>query len=367
MELIKRKSGSRYKVKIYLPSGNTATKTFRRKADAQAWKRERLSDRDKFKATGISYSPKTTFGNIYQQWYDRKVVPVLQSKSIGDYRNTAHKHLLPRFGFRSIGTIGRVDADILVSDLRLVGRQPKTINRIVAQLKQILKFAVEEQVIPHSCLAGYPQLRLPPQREIYLTEKEVFQLLLVAQGSRIFTLIQIAVNTGMRLGEICGLCWDRVNFENGFIEVTRTRSREGLQETTKTHRKRYVPINSELKLFLQALRWQQCHPIYVCCDENGQPFNPDHLNQREFKRLLEKAKVSTVRFHDLRHTYASLFMMKGGSIFDLQKILGHTRIEQTTKYAHLSPDHLKRAAETVVFGVQNLDSPHLALVEKLEG
>ncbi len=76
----------------------------------------------------------------------------------------------------------------------------------------------------------------------------------------------------------------------------------------------------------------------------------DHL-YRDLRVFLKRAHIDKVfHFHDLRHTFASHFMMNGGNIYDLQKILGHTSLEMTQRYAHLAPEHLVRASNVVSFG-----------------
>ncbi|MBY0314082.1 MAG: site-specific integrase [Bdellovibrionales bacterium] len=155
------------------------------------------------------------------------------------------------------------------------------------------------------------------------------------------------INTGMRLGEICGLCWDQVNFQSRQIVVRRTMSSKGLQESTKTKRVRYVPMNHQVFSLLEKLS-RQSKSDFVCLNEKGNHWNVDHSG-RWFKEALDKAKVRKIRFHDLRHTYASQFMMNNGNIYDLQKILGHTDMKMTMKYAHLSPDHLLSASNVVSF------------------
>ncbi|MBI2519217.1 MAG: tyrosine-type recombinase/integrase [Bdellovibrio sp.] len=91
---------------------------------------------------------------------------------------------------------------------------------------------------------------------------------------------------------------------------------------------------------------------YVFVDELGRPVDPHHL-YRDFSKAQRRASLERhFRFHDLRHTFSSHFMMNGGNLYDLQKILGHSRIEMTMRYAHLSPDHLASAINVVNFGAE---------------
>ncbi len=125
--------------------------------------------------------------------------------------------------------------------------------------------------------------------------------------------------------------------------------------------------NDQLKSFFLELRKLQRDPKFVFVDPNGDPYSPDHFNQRHFKGACERAGVRELRFYDIRHTFASHFMMKGGNLFELQKLLGHANIEETMIYAHLSPEHLEKASQIVNFGItfgnEKADGPFLALAE----
>lgn len=191
----------------------------------------------------------------------------------------------------------------------------------------------------------------------------ILQLLRANAREEIYSLLVVALNTGMRIGELTGLCWDRVNFETSMIEVSRAMTRRGLKESTKTNLVRYIPMNPEVKEVLwNLIRRQRC-PRYVFVDRRGQPFNPDHFSLRHLQAALKRAGVRSISFHILRHTYASTFVMNGGNIYDLQKILGHTKVEMTMVYAHLSPQHLSGIVGTVRFSADGdrSDSPFLAL------
>ena len=83
---------------------------------------------------------------------------------------------------------------------------------------------------------------------------------------------------------------------------------------------------------------------------NGSPIEMQHL-YRDFAKFQKKSgNLKQIRFHDLRHTFASHFMMNGGNLYDLQKVLGHSEYEMTQIYAHLSPEHLAKATQIVSFG-----------------
>ncbi|MFZ4405321.1 MAG: tyrosine-type recombinase/integrase, partial [Pseudobdellovibrionaceae bacterium] len=215
-----------------------------------------------------------------------------------------------------------------------------------------------ENYIGKNPLHRLPGLKMSPGRIDYLSQQEILQLLRGNSTEECYPLILVALNTGLRIGELTGLCWDRVNFQTNMIEVSRSLTRSGLANTTKTNLIRYIPMNNEVRDCLEDLLKKQKGPQFVFTDPKGNHYNPDHFSQRKFQQALDRVGVRRVHFHILRHTYASHFMMNGGNIYDLQKILGHTKVDMTMKYAHLSPQHLNRAVETVRFSAEGGDRGH---------
>ena len=128
----------------------------------------------------------------------------------------------------------------------------------------------------------------------------------------------------------------------------------------------FVPINNVLYAHLKKLKEQILDKIFVTVSPLMKPWVPSHVSNRVLAPALEKAGIRPITFHTLRHTFASHFMMNGGSIYDLQKILGHSKVEMTMRYAHLCPDYLVKASNVVSFSgsekVMLPDSDHIRLV-----
>lgn len=119
------------------------------------------------------------------------------------------------------------------------------------------------------------------------------------------------------------------------IEVSRIRDHYGLGNTT-------------IKQALMKL-YNERQNNFAFINKDGSPIDALHI-YREFGKTQKLAKMENkIRFHDLRHCFASHFMMNGGNLYDLQKILGHTQFEMTQIYAHLSPDHLADKTEIISF------------------
>lgn len=345
---VKNKNGVTYKARIYGVDGKLVSKSFPNKTLAKEWERRKLRERDEEEATGLVVRDGVLFSEFVDRWFKEKVRVRLSDSTQTNYHRVLQKHLLPSFGNMKLRDI-RVDhANKLVMNLVGAGHVPKGINLIVGVLLTILNDAVEWQ-----CLARNPLFRFKPIKEPelhfdYWKSHEVQQFLDVTGDDPLQPLFIFALNTGMRRGEICALKWDRVDFVNSQIIVSRNLTRYGLSDTTKTGRKRYVPINLVVRELLERLFNEQ-RGEFVFCEMDGSPLDAHHL-YRDFQNSQKRAGFKRlIRFHDLRHTFASHFMMNGGNIYDLQKILGHTSLEMTQRYAHMSPEHLVKAIQVVSF------------------
>jgi integrase len=350
---ITRSKGIVYKAKAYLPSsGKTKTRTFKNKTEARKWK-EDFESQKRRDPLGIMRQPlKISFHDLFSEWMSMKVQSKRDPKTVYLYAQCYKKHFHDRFNNKLVLSFKSDDGEQLVKDLLKNGLMPKTVNNILTLLKQIFNFAVTADYILKSPLKNVNQLQEPQRSYDYLHKQEINMLLRSNQFETIFPIISLAVNTGMRLGEILGLCWDCVSFETNQVLVKRTLCRKVLSETTKTKRIRQIPMNSAVKALLADLFKKQKNCKFVLTRNNGEPLSTMHFSDRIFKDALERAQIKRIRFHDLRHTYASQFMMNGGNLYDLQKILGHSTSEQTAMYAHLSPDHLANAVKIVNFELE---------------
>ena len=168
----------------------------------------------------------------------------------------------------------------------------------------------------------------------YLAEEERERLLKACKLSdaiHLYPIVVVALNTGMRKGEILNLRWRDIDLANRFIHV----------ETSKSGKRRDVPMN---KFLTETVRFDIKKPgsEYVFCNDKGNPFI--HVD-RSFETALKRAGIRNFRFHDLRHTFASYLVMAGVSIYTVSKLLGHSSVRVTERYAHLSPKETVAAVD----------------------
>ena len=152
-------------------------------------------------------------------------------------------------------------------------------------------------------------------------------------------LILVALNTGLRRGELLGLQWRDVNLEKAFLTV------EG--GGAKTGQTRHIPLNTDVRRILQDWR-----PRDAAASDFVFPGANAEMPMRDVKKgwgaLLRRANVTGFRFHDLRHTFASKLVMAGVDLNTVRDLLGHSTISMTLRYAHLAPEHQAAAVERLV-------------------
>jgi len=236
--------------------------------------------------------------------------------------------ILGKFGhFRMQDLTGNV-IQTFYNDIRTGGCTPATARRYITFIRAIINLAIKHQRYSgqNPCRA----VNMEPEdnkRTRYLTEAEIKQLLSACRKD-VQQVVSCALYTGMRRGEILSLTWDNVDLRRNNITLLRT----------KSTKKREIPIVPALKEILQAVGPKKSGPVF--------PISKNAFIC-SFKRTLAKLSIPDFHFHDLRHTFASYFMMRGGRITDLQQILGHSDLKLTQRYAHLSPEYLQRSMQII--------------------
>ena len=297
-----------YREKIYINGKQIVSPWLQHRRDINNWKAKAILDKQKYLATGISYDLKITLREFANKWINERVKVRNSRKTQSAYKSNLDRHIFPLLERVPIGDMGYTHGNKLVANLKDKNLSNKTINGIVGVVKAMLNDAVKWNYIPKNGLFAFPDLKENPKTFKYWTKPEVAQFLRTTLRDELYSLWLVALNTGMRKGELLGLCWDRVDFANGQIAITRTYNRYGLQETTKTNEKRIIPINEQVKTVLLKLFKMQKDLRFVFTNADSVPLDYNHIT-REFKMAQKKAgMVEAIRFHDMRHTFASCLL-----------------------------------------------------------
>jgi integrase len=351
---------------IWINSRAIKSPTFKRKADCHRWLAEQRTRKHDLMFLGeqIKLKDKMPIHDFCELWLKSKIASGLAPNTILNYKSYIKNHLVSRFAAVDIKEIQKTDLETLQRQLK-DSHNPKGVNTIMTMVKSIFKDAYRDGYIGKNPAEFISKLKENPLHETFWTKAEIDQFLWFNYTHPLYPFILIALNTGMRKGELGGLCWDRVDFSLNQISITRTRDENNLRETTKTNLKRVIPMNQIARATLLNLFNKRSDSPFVFINSNGKPIDIHHV-YRIFCILQKRAGMNRfIRFHDLRHTFASQFIMNKGSVFDLQKILGHTDIKMTMRYAHYSMDHLHNAINNFELG-GNLEEFNQNLTKKFE-
>jgi integrase len=211
--------------------------------------------------------------------------------------------------------------------------------------------------------ADLVEVRRPDDsRERYLSEEELGRLMealderMYRKGTkdlnqtnlRMRLIVLIAVSTGMRSAEIHRLRWSDVMYSEGLLAV-RAKLKKG--------KERFVPMTSELAEEIRR------YPAVIGQDRifppKGGPTSKRQRLEGSFEDLLERANIHDFWFHDLRHTFASWYMMNGGDLYELAKLMGHANIKMTERYARLGRAHITKTGTTakVIWTMMDKNKP----------
>jgi integrase len=326
---------------------------FRRKSDCASWKAKQMTLKAQQEILGENQNifVKATLRAYADEWLKIKK-PSLQRSTNEEYERYFRLHINGELGDRELKAITRKEVEILQSKL-LAKLSPKTTNLITTVLKSVFADALENGYITKDPCKSIKDVKEDPPSEIFWSMGDInlFSLWAEKHDQYLFDFTLFALNTGMRRGEVAALEFDDISFQLKIAHVFKTRDRIESKKRTKTADRRAVPLNTIAVAVLQK-RFNQRRPgqKLIFTEANGSDFDIHHLYRR-FAKAQRKAGIENViRFHDTRTSFATHFMMNGGDVYQLQKILGHAKIEMTMRYAKYSPKYLQDAVSNFTLG-----------------
>lgn len=300
---------------------------------------------------GLTYqAARMTVGEYLENWL-ASVESSVRKTTFYHYKYICKKYLIPATGKVLIKDL---TSDRIQNAYDRLGREgigPHTIIKAHTVLHNALARAEETGLIIRN-MANFARPPQAPHEEMKIwTGDEARQFLTTASNHRLYTLFYLALSTGMRQMELLGLKWQDFDELRGILHVQRQLSRSGgsfLPLKTKAG-KRSIKLSNDMiralknhnQLQLQERdkagdHWKEMDLTFT--STIGSPITYKNMMDRDFKPLIRAAGLPAIRFHDLRHTAASLMLSKGVPIFIVSKILGHARPSITSDiYGHLVP------------------------------
>ena len=260
-------------------------------------------------------------------------------------------HLLPRFGKRYMDEITRQDIVKMLSDTTASGAAPGSVNRLVIMMRFMYNLAERWEVpgVKGNPTKGVPLLKENNQRDRYLSVDEarrLYEAVCESDNPMLKFIAPMLILTGARKREVLDAQWQDFDLERRLWKIPLAKSGQA----------RHIPLSDGAMAVLRDL------PQLPGCTypfANPATRKPYASLFRSWNTARHKAGLPDVRIHDLRHSFASLLINQGRSLYEVQRLLGHTQVKTTQRYAHLSTETLLAAANAATVAVGSVMRPKL--------
>jgi integrase len=278
-----------------------------------------------------------TFAEFAQEWLDTYVrthnKPSVQNGS----RQVITAHLLPTFGSKRLDCIKRADIEKFRLHKLQDGLAAKTVNTHVGVLMKCLRTAVDWEKLA-ACPSVKPLKTTTPPFDFLTTDESERLIAAAASEPHYHSMVLVALRTGMRLGELLALAWEDMSFENRTITVCRSITR-GVVGTPKSHKIRHIPMTDDVYSTLSQMR-RASGKVWP---GRGGTFHDYKAVYAALDRVSQRAGVRHIGWHVLRHSFASQLAAAGVPVMAIKDLLGHSDINMTMRYSHMSPSVLRSA------------------------
>lgn len=336
----------------------------RTRAEAAKKLTKALSDRE----GGLVFDDKgLTVKEYLERWLLDSVRGSVKQTTLENYEYVVRMHLVPTLGHLKLKALTPMHVQALYSAKLDSGLSVRTVRLTHATLHKALKQAVRWGLVPRNVTEATspPKVSRETRKEIRpLTRDQARDLLEAARGDRVEALYVLALTAGLREGELLGLRWQDVDLEAGTLSIRQQLSRtkkDGLCFTSPKSAKSRRSIKltrraakalgghrgaqNRERLRLGAL-WQDTGLVFTSV--TGTPLDVGNLTYRSFRPLLERAGLPRIRFHDLRHTCATLLLSENVNPKIVQEMLGHANISITMDtYSHVLPSMQEAAVSAM--------------------
>lgn len=289
-----------------------------------------------------------------QKWMDEYMMFSVKEQTWKSYESVIRLHIIPNLGNKKVASLTTSVVQKFYNKLLSEGKSGSLVRDAHLILHQAMDVAVKENLIAKNPTSGAktPKVEYKPKNILNETQLEMF-MEAIKEDELWYDFFYTEITTGLRRGELCGLKWCDFNETTGQLNVVRTVTthkggglKTGETKTQKGTRTIYLPP-STAKLLSERKNKVSSEWIFPNFYNNSKPINPSTAYSR-LRTILKKAGLPSIRFHDLRHTFATHALSNGVDARTLSGILGHTNASFTLDtYTHVTNDMQKNASVIV--------------------
>jgi integrase len=309
----------------------------------------------------LALGPTQTVAQFLADWFEQVKRPKVEASTYERQETVLRLHLIPALGKRPLPKLTPQEIQGFYAQKLADGYAPGTVRQMHAVLSNALNTATRWGILPRNPAALVDLPKLAKREAQVLNAEPARKLLQAARGERLEALIVLALTTGARQGELLGLRWQDVDFDAGQLHIRQKLLRVQRQVVENAPKsasgRRTIDLSRLGADALRRHRTRQAEerlqvgaawgrPDLVFTTASGQPINACTLRNWHFPRLLRKAALPKLTFHQLRHSVATLMLSRGESINVVQQLLGHSNVAMTLGvYRHVLPGEQRGAVE----------------------
>jgi integrase len=348
--LYRRKSDGRWVGSLSLPDGTRKVFYGKKQSEVIAKLNEAATD---LRRGMLAVGSNTTLQEYLENWLENIHKPTIRLSTYLNYRKLLKNYLVPGLGKVKIHRLTPQQVQGFYSQKMSEGLAPKTVNNIHGVLHKALDNAVKWNILPRNVCDAVTPPRIPRKEKNVLTKQQAHTLLEEVRAHRLEALLTLAITTGMREGELLALHWQDINFEDCSLQVKRAVSYlkgygyvESEPKTAKGRRMIKLPVFVvDILIRHRAQQEKQRREVssawiekdLVFTNTQGYYFSASTL-RKVFRRFLVSIGLPHMRFHDLRHSAATILLAMKVHPKVVQEILGHSQIAMTLDvYSHALP------------------------------
>ena len=326
-----------YRGSYFGPDGKRRYVSGKTKEETRSKLRSARADADR----GLVFdSPDLKVGAFLTGWLHDSVKGSVKPITHVSYQRLVNKHIIPAIGNVKLSKLSPAHLQGFYRSKLDGGLSPRTVQYIHVVLHRALKQALRWGYVTRNVSEAVDPPKVHKKEFTPLSPEQARAFLETASGDRLEALYVLAVHTGMRQGELLALRWDDVDLEAGVLRVRGTKTARSRRTVTLSETA-LEALRSHLTRQLEEIDrvgslWQENGLVFAT--QIGTPLNRHNLARRSFKPLLEAAGLARIRFHDLRHTCATILLSQGVHAKFVQELLGHATIAITLDtYSHVLP------------------------------
>ena len=329
------------------------------------------SYRESFKGVNLTEDSRMSLGAWLDKWLDEHMAFTLRPSTLKGYRHIINDYIKPHLGGKQIYAVTTADIQKMYNALKKNGKlrvgadgekglSGSTVRSVHMVLHEAMEYALREHLIVRNPTENTTIPKASGAVMNILNDEQLNRFMEAIKEEPLWhDLFYTAITTGLRRGELCGLMWTDFDGDSGTLKIKRTLTADGTQlyvgdtKTVSGEREILLP-SSTAELFKKRKVESRSKWIFPNFIKTEEPISPA-LAYSTLKRILKKAGLPSIRFHDLRHTFATHAIASGGDAKTLSGILGHTNASFTLdRYTHVTIEMQRNAANIMGGVIENI-------------